>query len=166
MPQGPLAARRSKLLVAASAAIAALAAAPAAGAQEQQPPETPAIQQYVEAVPTGGGSSVPGVTTKKRTPLPPSAEDALKQASPSTSGALEEVATSSEYGAPDAPARSTPVAGRGPDVVPPDTSASTAVWRSIGAVGTASDARLLGLVAVLLAITVGAGALAVRRTRP
>jgi hypothetical protein len=39
------------------------------------------------------------------------------------------------------------------------------VWRSLGAAGTADDARLLGLVSVLVVLTVGAGALAARGSR-
>jgi hypothetical protein len=137
-----------------------------ASAQETPPsPGGSAVDQYVEAVVTGSGPSYPGVTKEKRTPLPRAARRALKQAGPSTANALEDVATSSAYGAPAVSPRPTKTGSRFRDNVPPAPSFRAALDNAVTAVGTTSDTRLLGLLVVLAGATAGALALAVRRAR-
>ncbi|MBA2642088.1 MAG: hypothetical protein H0U82_04065, partial [Actinobacteria bacterium] len=112
-------------------------------------PPTASIDQYVEDVPTSSGSSVPGVTNETRAPQPQSTADAL-----------DTVAESSAYGAP----KRGVVPGRTLDVSP-TTSVSAALRSTVGALGTATDARLLGLLFVVLATTAGAVALGAQRAQ-
>ena len=121
----------------------------------QTVPSTPSVDQYVEAVPTGTGSSAPGVTAEA-----PSARGGGAQ---TTSRALKRIARSSNYGAP-APGRMRAgnAAGRMPDP-PATTSVSASLRSTLGALGTASDARLLALLAVVLVTTIVAIGLATRR---
>ncbi|HXG75354.1 MAG TPA: hypothetical protein VNJ53_02160 [Gaiellaceae bacterium] len=98
-----------------------------------------------------------GVTEDTRSPLPATAGEALRYAPPETAALLRTIATSATYGAPP-----TGQLGR-PSSEPERPSPGDAVWRSVGAVGNASDGRLLVLVLLLVALTAGAGALAARR---
>ena len=153
---------RRGVLVAAATIAALLAVAPAS-AQVEQPaasavsqyvetvPSTSSVGQYVEAVPTGTGSSVPPATTV--TPTTPDDVNSV----------LDRIAMSSTYGAPaSGPAGAEDSASRMPDAA--DATSIGASFRSaLGALSTASDARLLGLLAVVLVTTVVAIGLATRR---
>lgn len=119
-------------------------------------PSTSSVGQYVEAVPTGTGSSAPGVSAES-----PSARGDEEQA---ISHTLDGIAKSSRYGAP------TPRRTRAEDVAasrltngPLAPSVSTSLRSTLGALGTASDARLFGLLAVVLVTTLGVITLATRR---
>lgn len=166
MRNGPLATNQPRRIVVACAALAFVLVASPGHAQQQPPPDASAVDQYVEAVPTASGPSVPGITKAKRTQLSPRAKRALKKRAPKTASALEDVATSSTYGAPAAsetkPTRARP---RSPDDVPPAPSLSAALESTLTAVGETSDTRLLGLLLVVVATTAGAIGLAVRRAR-
>lgn len=133
----------------------------------QDPPPDPgsAVDQYVEQVPTASGPAAPGIAKKKRSPLPRAGAKALKKAPPKTAKALEEIATSSDYGAPQITSRPKPkpTTGKKSDAVT-TTSVSATLRSSVGALGTASDSRLIGLLAVLLVTAAAAVAIAVRRT--
>jgi len=73
-------------------------AVPAGAAAEGGPAS--AVSQYVEMIPTGGGSQPVGVGLANRAPLAAAAEKALATIDPSTANILTEIATSSAYGAP------------------------------------------------------------------
>jgi hypothetical protein len=90
----------------------------------------------------------------------------LKKAPPTTAKALEEIATSSDYGAPKVGPTAKPATGtanKESDAVTTTTMSAT-LRSSVGALGTASDTRLIVLLGVLLVSVLAAVALAVRRT--
>ena len=119
-------------------------------------PSGSSVTQYVEAVPTGHGPAAPGITKGSTTPT---------GSEPAMTEALKTVAVSPTYGAPiprrtrthDLPA----VRGNAPLT----TSLSESVRGAVGSLGTASDGRLLGLLAVVLTTTLGVIALATRASR-
>src|SRR4051812_16908812 len=95
--------RRARLL-GLTAALALLLAAPVARAEGP-----PAIDQYVESVPTAGG----GKAAKAQVPLATPAQHAIARSGGADTELLTKVATSSAYGAPatrlkPAPKRATP----------------------------------------------------------
>lgn len=80
------------------ATIVACVAAPVALAGGPPPP---AIAQYVETAPAAGGATVTGYGKTHVRQLPkPIVEQIEKQAPPAAAAALETVATSSQFGAP------------------------------------------------------------------
>jgi hypothetical protein len=148
--------------------VPALIAAPTAYAQTPPPS---AVDQYVEMVPAAGGPKSPSKTEKKkRTPLPEEGRKALEKAPPEVAKPLDEISTSSSYGAPEVaeprkptePRSNAPV--RDPDIAP-GTSVDSTLRGTATAIATASmdDARLIGLIVVLLVTTLGAVGLALRR---
>lgn len=154
--------RRMGILLACTATMLILSATQAQAQEDPENPGPSAVDQYVEAVVTASAPSVPGATKETRTGLSAAAKRALKQASPSTASALEQVATSSTYGAP----KNRPTAlGAEPDIEPSSSSAASSLRTTVTAIGETTDTRLLGLLAVVLATTVGAAAIAVRRAR-
>ena len=155
MPQSSRALRPSATL----AALAAMVVVHVSPAYADDPvPGAAAIQQYVESMPTGSGPAVPGVSPRNSAQLPAAAVESLKYAPPSVASVLAEVATSPEYGAPGSQVSS-------PTDQPNSESAGSAMLRSLDAAGTADDASLLALIAVLLVLTSAAGLLAARGTR-
>jgi len=138
------------------------AALPAVSLAGEQPPAQPgasAVQQYVEDVPTANGQSTPGITKPAAQPLSPAALSALRRSTPATAGVLRTIATSPEYGAPKTVASN---AGE----THPSSSPEGSLGSTADAIGTASDAPLVGLLVVLIATSMGALGLAVRRARP
>jgi hypothetical protein len=105
-------------------------------------------------VPTGGGAQAPGNEQERLTRLPENALRGLEQTSLEVATALERIASSSSYGAPEATSGST---GAGQTA---DPSLGEALQT---AVGSGSDTRLIALLGVLLATTAGAMVLAARR---
>jgi hypothetical protein len=148
--------------MAVACAAVALFAAPRTGAQTTPPPAGSGVEQYRELVPGAGGPSAPGVEKSDQAPLTPVGMNALEKESPELAKALEEIATSSDYGAPNAPAKPA-TATREADVVSPDASVDAAFDGTVSAIGSASDARMLGLLVAVLGTTVAAVALALRR---
>ena len=91
--------RRS--IVIAVALLGAGAMSPLAWSQESPPPpEGPAIDQYVETVPSGTGGQAVGVGKSRTKPLPRHAAKKLKQQRTPLAPKLRSIATSSSYGAP------------------------------------------------------------------
>src|SRR4051794_18201756 len=133
-----------------TAALALLLAAPVARAEGP-----PAIDQYVESVPTAGG----GKAAKTHVPLATPAQKAIVRSGGADTQLLTKVATSAAYGAPTtrlkpAPKRATPA--------PPPSA--------VGVVGAATTvnsggSRLPWLGVVLLAVTAVVLAAALRRSR-
>jgi len=146
------------LLVAVAASAALASAAHAAGSPPV--PAGSAVLQYVETVPTAGGAQAPGITAGRSAKPPPAPSASGSRVSPALRKALATIVSSPAYGAPPSPAarRDEAPAGRRP---------GSAVGRTLVAaadtIGGESDGRLLGLLGVLLATTVGAVALAARR---
>lgn len=133
---------------------AVLPAVSLAGGQPPAQPGASAVQQYVEDVPTANGQSTPGITKPAAQPLSPAALSALRGLTPATAGALRTIATSPEYGAPT-------ISQGG--ATHPSSSPGRSLGTTADAIGTASDAPLLGLLVVLIATSMGAVGLAVRR---
>jgi len=152
------------------ALIAGVSLALASPGQAQDPGGS-AVNQYVEVVPAAGGPKSAGIEKKAQTSLPPAGKEALRQAPPSVAGPLEEIATSSTYGAPairaePKPTKPKPQAPvRDPDVVPPRAPTEVTLGTTVSAIASATDERLLGLLFTVLMTTLGAVALAVRRAR-
>jgi hypothetical protein len=171
-------ARRGLLLVGA-AGVATLLALPAtAAAQTTDDPS--AVDQYVEDVPTGGGSSVPGSGGKpKNTNLPPGVTAQIADQGGDDADLLNQVASSSDYGAPQKTLkRKTEKSGytiSGAQMerregggsaggAEEDVSAASAVSSAIAADG-AGATRLVGLLVLLFAISLGALAFSAIRHR-
>lgn len=148
-------------LLLALATIFTVAVAPAHGQQAETTPgasavdvEVPtettpgasAVDAYVEAVPTGSGQTNP--TSPGGT------------SGPSVDDALETVVGSPRYGAPTS-------VSTVPDGPPNDAALTTSLSESfrsaVGALGTSSDARLVGVLLVVLLTTVVAVVLSIRR---
>ena len=146
-------------LVAVSGAALAVASGAAYAAPEQKDPGASGISQYVEMVPGAAGPKAPGITREDNSPLPRRATKALESAPPATAELLKKVATSSSYGAPTRQAK--PIERS----VERTSESSLAVGTTVEAIATTSDARLLGLLAVVLAIAVSAIGLAARNVR-
>jgi hypothetical protein len=173
--RGPLLVR--VLSIAGAIGGATLVLAVPVGAQEPPPDPGSAVDQYVEHVPSASGPATPGIKKKKRTPLPRAGAKALKKVPPATAKALTDIATSSDYGAPQVSSEPKPKSKSKPKPKPKPvrggatsgsdavttTSVSTTLRSSVGALGTASDTRLVGLLGVLLVSVLAAVALAARR---
>lgn len=124
----------------------------AAAAQTAPPPpdDDSSIDQYVEEIPTGSGGVAPGTGAKETQPLAPSVSAQLDQAG--GDAALQELATSSEAGAPQddlAPVE------RRPGVREPGVGDGSALSAAVSAVSGTGAGRLLGLLAALLLLTAG-----------
>jgi len=158
---------------AAAAAAAAVAALGIAAPAHAQAPPPSAVDQYVEMVPAAGGPKTPGKEKEKRTPLPDTGQKALGEAAPEVATPLEEIATSSTYGAPAViaptptpkPEPEGPV--RDPDIAPAGTAVDSTLRSTVSTIATAStsDARLVGLLLVVLVTTLAAVGIAFGRTR-
>jgi hypothetical protein len=133
---------------------------------EAKPPDPGAssVAQYVELIPTAEGPKAPGVGLERRTPLGPGAQRALDNTSESTAASLETIATSSSYGAPPRPQ---PGAFDSSSRDRPRPTAEPSLDRTLQAIAEAAapfgDDRLIGLLAILVAVTVGGAVVAVQR---
>ena len=120
--------------------------ASAVDAYVESVPSVSGVSQYVEAVPTVGGQTNP-------------AKPGGKSGSAVTD-ALETVVESPRYGAPTSVAPA-------PKALPRDAALTTSLSESfrsaVGALGTSSDARLVGILLVVLLTTVAAVVLSIRR---
>jgi len=109
-------------------------------------PGASAVDAYVEAVPTGSGQTNPA--------SPGGTSGAA------VDGALETVVGSPRYGAPTSVSPT-------PDGPPTDAALTTSLSESfrsaVGALGTSSDGRLVGVLLVVLLTTVAAVVLSIRR---
>ena len=94
----PPAVRCALVVLAAASASAALAASAQAGGPAQ--PVSSAIAQYVEMIPTGEGVQAAGVGAPRTTKLPPKVARQIREHAGADAATLEQVATSSAYGAP------------------------------------------------------------------
>jgi hypothetical protein len=85
-------------LIAAAFAVPALVPATAAAAGPSLP--APAVAQYVESIPTSTGPVVPGATKPTARKLPAALQEEVAAKGGSDAAVLEQIATSSVYGAP------------------------------------------------------------------
>jgi hypothetical protein len=139
-------------------AAASLVAAATASAQTGQPAS---VDQYLEAVPTGGGPKASDAAAVDAA-LPEAAREALSKARPETASVLAEVATSSSYGAP----RPAETSEQGPLSPGSDPHTGASVNETLQSAATSvTDTRLLGLLVAILVTTLGAVALAIGRAR-
>jgi hypothetical protein len=142
----------------ACALVVLFAAAPAYAQPAPPSPGASGVEQYRELVPGASGPTAPGVGTSGRAALPPAGQEALSQAPPQVASALEEIATSPEYGAP-AGRDGTGTSGGG------DVSTDATLESTLSAIGSASDARVLVVLFAVLGMTVAAVGLALSRRR-
>lgn len=150
--------------------IVALAAATtfvgsARGADEPPAPGDSAVIQYTELVPTGSGATAPDIGKKTRSSLPKKAKRALDNALEEKASALTVVATSSDYGAPSTTSATSKPVPRNTPSPTEQPSLDRTFEATAAAVAPVDDARMIGLLVALLAITFGGVALALRRPR-
>lgn len=147
--------RRRRLLAVAATVGATLLAAPAAHAQ--MPGGPGAVDQYVEDVPTGGGSSHPTKDTPTKTDVPASVAEQIAVQGGSDAPLLTEIVSSSTYGAPRRGNGSAERMERGdalPEIAPAGDEAVGVVSSAITAVEGGDAVRLLALLAALIAVSV------------
>ena len=118
-----------------------------------------AVCQYVEQVPTSSGSQVAGVASgKKAKKLPKAVETKLQTEAGKDAAVLQEVATASEYGAPQEELKLGPAEKRRLKEAEKtikreeDVDLGGAVSAPVNVLTEGSDARLLGLVIVMALI--------------
>jgi hypothetical protein len=151
--------------VAVAAFLVAASLAPSAGAAHTpgHPPPA-AIEQYIEQVPTSQGSRPAGVGKARKRPLPQSVRQRLVQQGGTDAPTLERIATDPTLGAPARKLkRPKGYAERAATTDDPD--ASRALSAAVEAAGSGSDARIIGLLVALVAITVLVGGLALWQRR-
>jgi hypothetical protein len=138
-------------------------AAPARAAAPR--PGASSVAQYVELVPTAAGPKAPGVEVERRLPLSPEAKRALEGAPKATAVALLAVATSSTYGAPSRLGTGTsgPIARETRATSQSPAGNRESLEAIAAAVAPAGDMRMIGLLVILAATTVAAGAFSLRR---
>ena len=165
-------ARRPIVLLAAAGVATLLAVPGTAAAQTSDIPS--AVDQYVEDVPTGGGSSVPG-SGGGNSNLPPGVTAEIADQGGSDAPLLNQVATSSTYGAPNVarknqqngPTISGGMMERregGGSAAGPETDVSVGSALS-SAVSGDEGGRLVFLLVLLFAVSVAAVAVSATRYR-
>ena len=152
--------RRSvrRRVLACAAIVGATLLAGSAPAHAQLPSDPGAVDQYVEDVPTGGGSAHPTADTPTKTSVPGGLQEQINSEGGSDAALLTEVVSSSAYGAPQRPAgggggSSAERMERG-DTAPSAAEASGVVSSAITAVEGGDSRRLLALLGALLAVSV------------
>jgi hypothetical protein len=141
--------------------VLALALASSGRTADSRPtPRASAVLQYTELVPTAEGPAAPGTDERVASPLPGQTPTAREASSPAFAKALTQLATSSDYGAPTS--RRT-----GPEVEQPANVAGSDLNASLRSAATAAidvgDARLVGLLGVMVLTLVAGVALATGR---
>ncbi len=163
---------------------AGLTDAAAAKGRPPRPGGSAAVAQYVEQFPTSSGSQATGVGKVQTKPLAPSLSRKLTTEGGSDAQLLQQVATSSAYGAPQhilhTKRPKTTIGGegrgfgrgspfgdgaRGRGQIGGDATPRRALSAAVNVVSDGSDGRLIGLVVLLAAITAVAVAAAAYRQR-
>jgi hypothetical protein len=154
--------RRAGVALVIAGALALAAPAAAQNPPEEPPPGVSSIEQYTEQIPTSRGSRVAGTGEGKGLPLSPPARRQLREQGGRDAAALERIATSLAYGAPERPLRKSRkiVRPRSED----DASVGKAVSAAVSAPGEGGEWRL-GVLAVALVATTGALGMAAYRRR-
>ena len=145
-----------------SVVVAFILASGGEAADSRPTPRASAVLQYTELVPTAEGPAAPGIDKTVVSPLPDPTSKSLGASSAAFAKALTQLATSSDYGAPS---RTT----AGPEVEQQTLEAGANFNGTLRSAATAAigvgDARLAGVLTVMVLILVGAAALAVGRRR-
>lgn len=124
-----------------------------------------AVDQYVEDVPTGGGTSHPTADPPSSTPAPSGVQQQIDAQGGSDAPLLTQVVSSSTYGAPQgravnkgggSSAERMERGGELPEAVSSGTESSGVVSSAVTAVEGSDSRRLLGLLLALLAVTAAA----------
>lgn len=164
---------------------AGLTDAAAAKGNPPRPGGSAAVAQYVEEIPTSSGSQATGVGKVQTKPLAPALSHRLNKEAGADAPLLQQVATSSAYGAPQRVLHTTkPLktkigaqgtafgrgsafgnGARGKGTIGGDATPRRALSAAVNVVSDGSDGRLIGLVVVLAAITAVAVAAAAYRQR-
>jgi hypothetical protein len=153
---------RGLLVLAAVFGATLLAGSGQAYAQTEPPPPPPGgsggVDQYVEDVPTAGGSHVPGKGPTRPAPIKPSVQTQIVAQGGVDAPALTKIATSPDYGAGEKLTPQTVKPGaRGEDVSSAssgDVSSTAAAASAMSAVQGTGIARLVGFLLVLFGISV------------
>ena len=127
-------------------------------------PGASSVVQYIELVPTAGGPIAPGIAEERRLPLSPKAKRALGSLPKPTADSLLMVATSSTYGAPSQ--LGTGASGqiiREAGATTRSSSRNQSLEAIAAVVAPSGDTRMIGLLLFVVAVTVAAGALSLRR---
>jgi hypothetical protein len=127
-------------------------------------PPPAAIEQYIEQVPTSQGSQPAGVGKARKRSLPAPVRKRLQQLAGTDAPTLERIATDPTLGAP-ARKLKRPKRYEQDGATTDDSGASRALSAAVEAAGSGSDARIIGLLVALVAITAFLAALAVRQRR-
>jgi hypothetical protein len=144
-------------------AISSLTLAGPAAAQDprkEPPPGVSSIEQYIENIPTSRGSRATGAGNGKGQSLSPQARRRLDEEGGADAAALERLATSPGYGAPERPLRRT---GKPAEGLGDDPSLGGALSAAVSAPGEGGEWRLGVLAGILVATTGGLGVVAYRR---
>ncbi len=127
------------------------------------------VDQYVEDVPSAGGTTHPGKDKPKKDSLTPSVETQIEEQGGSDAPVLTEVATSSDYGAgpklqsaPKMTVREGEMSNADPEA---DVSNGAVAASAVSAVSGAETVRLVGFLLVLFGISVAALTAAALRQR-
>jgi hypothetical protein len=145
-----------KALLIACVCAAALTLVPAALA-DKNPPANPSIAQYVEQVPTSGGTAVPG--SGARTKLNRHVSEQLP--SGATGAALRNIATSASYGAPQKKlhaSKHAAVVARRAVIEPKSDVSGDTLAAAASAVGAGRNLVVWLGVVLLLTAAIGVGA--------
>jgi hypothetical protein len=119
-----------------------------------------AVAQYRESIPTSSGPELTGAAAVRTAPLPAPVHAAIAREAGRSAGLLEQVATSSAYGAPQDRLPETPAGAH-----PGGAGAGSAITAAPGRlIASAGRSRLVGLIIVLVAVT-ALTAVAARRWR-
>ncbi len=155
--------RRGLLVLA--AVIGATLLAGTGQAYAQTPPDSGGVDQYVEDVPTAGGSTVPGKGKDKDETIAPSVATQIDEQGGADAPLLTEIATSSDYGAGPKFGPKTAnedVSSAAPEA---DVSSTAAAASAVSAVQGAGMARLAGFLFVLFGISIATLVAATLRQR-
>jgi hypothetical protein len=153
--------RIRRTFVLAGAALLFSAPAGAQNPPEEPPPDVSSIEQYIEQIPTSRGPRVGGTGDGKGQPLSRQARRQLQEQGGRDAAALERIATSPAYGAPERPLRKSRELVRRPGE--DDASLGGALSAAVSAPGEGGEWRLGVLAAFLVATTGALGAAAYRR---
>jgi hypothetical protein len=143
-------------------------------ASAQSPCGVSAVDQYVECIPTGDGENSSGANQSSGGSLPPSVANAIQSAGGEDAQVLEQVATSSRYGAPkptdsssDSSSRHGRISGDALAAADPDSDVSTgdAASAVVSAVQGGDAGRLVGLLVGLFLISAAALTVAALRQK-
>jgi hypothetical protein len=170
---------RKYVLAGAIAVLAALATtAPAYGNGCSNSSSSSSVQQYVEQIPCAGGSQAAGSGNNTKRTLPKQIQTKIDQQGGQDAQQLENIASSSAYGAPQTaikvkhhkaktytPSRGTTNGQANTVRSSSGTHTANPLAASVGVITDGSDARLIALIALMIAVAAVVVVSAFRRRR-